>query len=139
MAHERIAWVYEDNPEPTIIRGTEIPSIIGLLRTGASVAEALAAHPGLTREDIEVAEAFAAEYLADISDLERMLEPYYEPFESPEAEALKAAAIAEAQASIPASRFVSHDIVHDWLKDLAADDTGCRRTHASRGSVPKPC
>jgi len=67
MAHERI----EINPEimggKPVIRGTRIPveTVLRKLGAGMSVEALLADHPRLTRDDIQAAQAFAADYLAD--------------------------------------------------------------------------
>jgi uncharacterized protein (DUF433 family) len=67
MAHRRI----EINPEimggKPVIRGTRIPVELVLRKLGAGVTvdAILAEHPRLTREDIQAAQAFAADYLAD--------------------------------------------------------------------------
>jgi uncharacterized protein (DUF433 family) len=67
MMHERI----EINPEimggKPVIRGTRIPVEIVLRKLGAGMAtEAiLADHPRLKVEDIQAAQAFAADYMAD--------------------------------------------------------------------------
>jgi uncharacterized protein (DUF433 family) len=65
--HKRI----EINPEimggKPVIRGTRIPVEIVLRKLGAGLAteEILADHPHLRVEDIQAAQAFAADYLAD--------------------------------------------------------------------------
>jgi uncharacterized protein (DUF433 family) len=65
--HERI----EINPEimggKPVIRGTRIPVEIVLRKLGAGMAteEILADHPRLTVKDIQAAQAFAADYMAD--------------------------------------------------------------------------
>jgi uncharacterized protein (DUF433 family) len=67
MAHERI----ELNPEimggKPVIRGTRVPVelILRKLGAGMSAADILADHPRLTVGDIQAAQAFAADYLAD--------------------------------------------------------------------------
>jgi uncharacterized protein (DUF433 family) len=67
MTHPRI----EINPEimggKPVIRGTRIPVEIVLRKLGAGMtAEAiLVDHPRLTRDDIQAAQAFAADYIAD--------------------------------------------------------------------------
>jgi uncharacterized protein (DUF433 family) len=67
MAHRRI----EINPEimggKPVVRGTRIPVELVLRKLGAGVTvdAILADHPRLTREDIQAAQAFAADYLAD--------------------------------------------------------------------------
>jgi len=65
--HERI----EINPDimggKPVIRGTRVPVEVVLRKLGAGMApEAiLEDHPRLTIEDIQAAQAFAADYLAD--------------------------------------------------------------------------
>ena len=67
MPHERI----EINPEvmggKPVIRGTRLPVEVILRKLGAGLTtEAiLADHPRVVLEDIRVAQAFAADYLAD--------------------------------------------------------------------------
>jgi uncharacterized protein (DUF433 family) len=67
MAHERI----ETNPEimggKPLIRGTRIPveTILRKLGGGMIPEAILADHPRLTRDDIQAAQTFAADYLAD--------------------------------------------------------------------------
>jgi uncharacterized protein (DUF433 family) len=67
MAHQRI----EINPEvmggKPVIRGTRVPVELILRKLGAGMtAEAIIAdHPRLSLEDIQAAQAFAADYIAD--------------------------------------------------------------------------
>jgi uncharacterized protein (DUF433 family) len=67
MAHERI----EINPQimggKPVIRGTRVPVELVLRKLGAGmdVAAIIANHPRLTPADIQAAQAFAADYLAD--------------------------------------------------------------------------
>jgi uncharacterized protein (DUF433 family) len=67
MAHERV----EINPKimggKPVIRGTRIPIelILRKLGAGLTLEAILAAHPRLTPGDIQAAQAFAADYLAD--------------------------------------------------------------------------
>jgi len=67
MAHERI----EINPKimggKPVIRGTRIPVELILRKLGAGMTseKILADHPNLRPDDIRVAQAFAADYLAD--------------------------------------------------------------------------
>lgn len=67
MAHERI----EMNPDimggKPVVRGTRIPVELVLRKLGAGMTpEAIVAdHPRLTLEDIQAAQAFTADYLAD--------------------------------------------------------------------------
>jgi uncharacterized protein (DUF433 family) len=67
MTHKRI----EINPKimggKPVIRGTRIPAEVVLRELGAgmSVEEVIHEHPHLTPEDVQAAQAFAADYLAD--------------------------------------------------------------------------
>ena len=67
MPHERI----EINPDvmggKPVVRGTRVPIelILRKLGAGLSAADIVADHPRLTPEDIQAAQAFAADYLAD--------------------------------------------------------------------------
>jgi uncharacterized protein (DUF433 family) len=67
MSHERI----EMNPDimggKPVIRGTRVPVelILRKLGAGMSVDAILVDHPRLTTQDIQAAQAFAADYLAD--------------------------------------------------------------------------
>ncbi len=67
VSHERI----EINPDimdgKAVVRGTRLPVELILRKLGAGISpEAiLADHPRLTHEDINAAQAFAADYLAD--------------------------------------------------------------------------
>ncbi|HKH66947.1 MAG TPA: DUF433 domain-containing protein [Reyranella sp.] len=67
MAHERI----EMNPDimggKPVVRGTRIPVELVLRKLGAGMTpDAIVAdHPRLTLEDIQAAQAFTADYLAD--------------------------------------------------------------------------
>jgi uncharacterized protein (DUF433 family) len=67
MANERI----ERNPAimggKPVIRGTRIPVelVLRKLGTGMSIEAILADHPRLTPEDVQAAQAFAADYLAE--------------------------------------------------------------------------
>jgi uncharacterized protein (DUF433 family) len=67
MQHERI----EMNPDimggKPVIRGTRIPVDLILRKLGAGVAPdaLLADYPRLTQDDIQAAQAFAADYIAD--------------------------------------------------------------------------
>ena len=65
--HERIETKPEVMFGKPLIRGTRV-TVEGILRElgeGAEPGEVLAAHPGLTPDDIRAAQAFAADYLAD--------------------------------------------------------------------------
>jgi len=67
MPHERI----EINPDvmggKPVVRGTRVPveHILRKLGAGLSAADIVADHPRLTPDDIQAAQAFAADYLAD--------------------------------------------------------------------------
>jgi uncharacterized protein (DUF433 family) len=67
MAHERI----EMNPQimggKPVIRGTRIPVDLVLRKLGAgmTVEAILVDHPRLSPQDIQAAQAFAADYIAD--------------------------------------------------------------------------
>lgn len=67
MTHDRI----EINPAimggKPVIRGTRVPveTILRKLGAGLAPADVLADHPRLTVDDIQAAQAFAADYLAD--------------------------------------------------------------------------
>jgi len=67
MVHERV----ELNPEimggKPVIKGTRVPVelILRKLGAGLSADAILADHPRLTLADIQAAQAFAADYLAD--------------------------------------------------------------------------
>jgi uncharacterized protein (DUF433 family) len=67
MAHERV----EINPQimggKPVIRGTRIPveHVLRKLGAGMDATAIIADHPRLTLADIQAAQAFAADYLAD--------------------------------------------------------------------------
>lgn len=67
MPHQRI----EINPDvmdgKPVVRGTRVPVELVLRKLGAgmSIEAILADHPRLTQDDIQAAQAFAADYLAD--------------------------------------------------------------------------
>ncbi len=67
MTHPRIEINLEIMGGKPVIRGTRIPVEIVLRKLGAGMtAEAiLADHPRLSRDDIQAAQAFAADYIAD--------------------------------------------------------------------------
>ena len=67
MAHERVEINREIMGGKPVIRGTRIPVelILRKLGAGLTVEAILAAHPRLTLADIQAAQAFAADYLAD--------------------------------------------------------------------------
>ncbi len=66
-AHERIEAKPEVMFGKPVIRGTRVTVevILRELGEGAAVDEVLAAHPGLTDDDVRAAQTFAADYLAD--------------------------------------------------------------------------
>jgi uncharacterized protein (DUF433 family) len=68
MAHERISQNPRVMVGKPVIRGTRITVelILRRLSEGCSVETILDAYPGLTREDILAAEAFAADYLSSV-------------------------------------------------------------------------
>ena len=67
MVHQRI----EINPDimggKPVVRGTRIPveTVLRKLGAGMTADAILTDHPRLTRDDIQAAQAFAADYLAD--------------------------------------------------------------------------
>lgn len=67
MAHERIVRDPAVMMGKPTVRGTRITveQILRKLGAGVPVAEILAAHPRLTPADIQAAQAFAADFLAD--------------------------------------------------------------------------
>jgi uncharacterized protein (DUF433 family) len=67
MPHERIEVSPNIMDGKPVVRGTRIPVELVLRKLGAGMSpEAiLADHPRLTKEDIQAAQAFAADYLAD--------------------------------------------------------------------------
>jgi uncharacterized protein (DUF433 family) len=67
MEHPRISQNPKVMTGKPVIRGTRIPVdlILSLLGEGHSIETVLDAYPGLKREDILAAQAFAADYLAD--------------------------------------------------------------------------
>ncbi|MEH2570021.1 DUF433 domain-containing protein [Bradyrhizobium sp. AZCC 2289] len=67
MSHERIEVSPRIMDGKPVVRGTRIPVELVLRKLGAGMSpEAiLADHPRLTRDDIQAAQAFAADYLAD--------------------------------------------------------------------------
>ncbi len=67
MTHPRIEINLEIMGGKPVIRGTRIPVEIVLRKLGAGMtAEAiLADHPRLTSDDIQAAQAFAGDYIAD--------------------------------------------------------------------------
>jgi uncharacterized protein (DUF433 family) len=67
MTHARIEIDREIMGGKPVIRGTRIPVETVLRKLGAGLApeEILADHPRLVREDIQAAQAFAADYMAD--------------------------------------------------------------------------
>lgn len=67
MPHERIEVSPSIMDGKPVVRGTRIPVELVLRKLGAGMLpeEILADHPRLTKEDIQAAQAFAADYLAD--------------------------------------------------------------------------
>jgi uncharacterized protein (DUF433 family) len=67
MDHPRISQDPKVMVGKPVIRGTRITVeiILRKLGTGWTVEEILEAYPHLTREDIQAAQAFAADYLED--------------------------------------------------------------------------
>ena len=65
--HERIETKPEVMVGKPVICGSRVTveAILRELGEGATLSEVLAAHPGLTDDDIRAAQAFAADYLAD--------------------------------------------------------------------------
>ena len=66
MDHPRISQNPKVMTGKPVIRGTRIPVeiILNLLGEGHSIEAVLDAYPGLKREDILAAQAFAADYLS---------------------------------------------------------------------------
>ena len=66
MAHERIEINSEIMGGKPVIRGTRVPveTVLRKLGAGMTVEAILADYPRLTREVIQAAQAFAADYLA---------------------------------------------------------------------------
>jgi uncharacterized protein (DUF433 family) len=67
MKHERIVIDPEIMVGKPVIRGTRIPveMILRKLGAGLSVEDILADHPHITREDVQAAQAFAADYISN--------------------------------------------------------------------------
>ena len=67
MAHERISADPKVMTGKPVIKGTRITVevILRWLGKGVTIDELLSEYPGLTREDILAAQAFAADYLGD--------------------------------------------------------------------------
>lgn len=67
MTHERIVWDPKIMSGKPVIRGTRIPveTILRWLGKGVAIEELLVEFPTLTREDINAAQAFAADFLAN--------------------------------------------------------------------------
>jgi uncharacterized protein (DUF433 family) len=67
MTHERIIWDPKIMSGKPVIRGTRIPveTILRWLGKGVSVEELLREYPTLSREDINAAQSFAADFLAN--------------------------------------------------------------------------
>lgn len=67
MPHERIHIDPEVMGGKPVVRGTRIPveQILRKLGAGLTATDIIAEHPRLTPEDIQAAQAFAADYLAN--------------------------------------------------------------------------
>lgn len=67
MPHERIVCDPKIKSGKPVVRGTRIPveTILRWLGKGMSIDELLDQFPGLEREDVQAAQTFAADYLAD--------------------------------------------------------------------------
>ena len=67
MAHERIEIDPAVMAGKPVIRGTRIPvdMILRKLGAGLSVQEILQDHPHITAEDVQAAQAFAADYISN--------------------------------------------------------------------------
>jgi uncharacterized protein (DUF433 family) len=68
MAHERISQNPKVMVGKPVIRGTRITVelILRMLGHGHSIDDVLDSYPGLKREDVLAAQAFAADYLSSI-------------------------------------------------------------------------
>jgi uncharacterized protein (DUF433 family) len=67
MTHERIVWDPKIMSGKPVIRGTRIPveTILRWLGKGVTIEKLLDEYPSLTREDVNAAQMFAADFLAD--------------------------------------------------------------------------
>lgn len=67
MAHERIEINAKIMGGKPVIRGTRVPveMILRELGAGMPVEEIIHEHPRLTPQDVQAAQTFAADYLAD--------------------------------------------------------------------------
>jgi uncharacterized protein (DUF433 family) len=67
MAHDRIVWDPKIMSGKPVIKGTRIPveTVLRWLGRGTSVEKVLDEYPSLTREDIQAAQTFAADFLAN--------------------------------------------------------------------------
>ncbi len=67
MAHDRIVWDPKIMSGKPVIKGTRIPveTILGWLGKGESVETLVDEYPTLTREDIQAAQTFAADLIAN--------------------------------------------------------------------------
>ena len=67
MAHDRIVWDPKIMSGKPVIKGTRIPveNVLRWLGRGTSVETLLDEYPTLTREDIQAAQTFAADFLAN--------------------------------------------------------------------------
>ena len=68
IMHERIEINPGSMDGKPVVRGTRVPVelVLRKLGTGMPLEAILAEHPRLTRDDILAAQAFAADYLADV-------------------------------------------------------------------------
>jgi uncharacterized protein (DUF433 family) len=67
MAHDRIVWDPKIMSGKPVIKGTRIPveTILRWLGKGESVETLVDEYPALTREDIQAAQTFAADLIAN--------------------------------------------------------------------------
>lgn len=67
MMHDRIIWDPKIMSGKPVIRGTRIPveTILRWLGKGTSIEELLAEYPTLVRDDVNAAQAFAADFLGN--------------------------------------------------------------------------
>jgi uncharacterized protein (DUF433 family) len=67
MAHDRIVWDAKIMSGKPVIKGTRIPveTILRWLGKGESVETLVDEYPTLTREDIQAAQTFAADLIAN--------------------------------------------------------------------------
>lgn len=67
MTHDRIVWNPKIMSGKPVIKGTRVPVeiILRWLGKGETVEKLLDEYPSLTREDIQAAQTFAADVIAD--------------------------------------------------------------------------